>query len=90
MRVHANPFEHRAVIAREAAHDERGLGLLLVVKLLDAVEVLLHEVVGEVVPLVGVGDDVLDVEERRSSALVEPVEELGDVVHRSELVREVR
>jgi hypothetical protein len=38
------------------------------------------EVVGEVVPLVGVGDDVLDVEERRGGALVEAVEELGDVV----------
>jgi hypothetical protein len=54
------------------------------------VEVLLDEVVGEVVPLVGVADDVLDVEERRGGALVEAVEELGDVVHRCELVRKVR
>ena len=57
---------------------------------LDAVEVFLDEFVGEVVPFVGVADDVLDAEKRGGGALVEPVEEFGDVVHRCELVRKVR
>jgi hypothetical protein len=87
--IDANSLEHRAIVARKTPYDKRGLGLLLVVEVLDAMEILLDKIVSKVVPLIGVANDVLDIEERGGCALFEAIKEFGNVVYRRELMWKV-